>query len=502
MPVAMYLRKSRAEELSDTTAEVLARHREILTDLAIKKNIIITDVFEEVVSGESIEKRPEMKKLLDAVRCGEYSAVVCMDIDRLGRGNMRDQGIIIEVFQESGTKIITPDKTYDLNDDIDEELTEFKAFFARREWKAIRKRMRRGLMQTVQNGGYVANAPYGYKKVYIGKAPNDMPTLEIIPEEAKFIRHIYSRYLEGVGANIIVQELNAMGSVPHRQSEWNKSSIRNILRNPTYKGYVAWNRVHHYKPGTHGNDKHHVKYMPEDEWLLYKGLHEAIISEEDWEKAQHIRQSRYIPSQKTDKLVNPFAGVMFCGRCGKRMQRFGANQGVPYITCPTKGCCASAKQEYVEEAFLISISEMLEKLKIKVAENAAPDLSAELDIIEQISKELKKIDTRLPRLYEFLEDGTYDRETFKARMEAAEAEREKLLREKNAAETRLQHKRSLDNSAAIAELESILSLWPSIDADQRNKLLKAVISKIYYYKDKKTKMRDFSLIIEPAHFIL
>jgi DNA invertase Pin-like site-specific DNA recombinase len=56
MPNAMYLRKSRAEEQA-STEEVLARHRETLVELAVKKGIIVTDVFEEVVSGESLYSR-------------------------------------------------------------------------------------------------------------------------------------------------------------------------------------------------------------------------------------------------------------------------------------------------------------------------------------------------------------------------------------------------------------------------------------------------------------
>lgn len=169
---------------------------------------------------------------------GEYDAVLCMDIDRLGRGGMRDQGVILDAFKYSDTLIITPDKVYDLNDDTDEELTEFKSFMARREYKIITKRLRRGLMRTVQEGGYIANAPYGYRKA----EKNKVPTLEINEGEAHFVRYIFSRYLEGFGATTIANELNAMGSKPNRMPEWSPSTVRYILRNPTFTGKVVWNR--------------------------------------------------------------------------------------------------------------------------------------------------------------------------------------------------------------------------------------------------------------------
>lgn len=194
---ALYLRKSQADQPDESIAEVLAKHRAMLMELADKMDVTISqdDIYEEVVSGESLYARPEMLRMLEQVEAGVYDGVFCMDIDRLGRGSMSEQGIILETFRMAETKIICPGKTYDLTNDADEELTEMKALFARFELKMIRKRMQRGLMQTIQAGGYVANQPYGYRKCTVGK----LPSLEINEEQAKFIRHAYKRYMEGVG---------------------------------------------------------------------------------------------------------------------------------------------------------------------------------------------------------------------------------------------------------------------------------------------------------------
>lgn len=67
------------------------------------------------------------------VEAGEYDAVLVMDIDRLGRGDMQEQGLILNAFRASDTKIITPSKTYDLNDESDELMTEIQTLFARQE---------------------------------------------------------------------------------------------------------------------------------------------------------------------------------------------------------------------------------------------------------------------------------------------------------------------------------------------------------------------------------
>ena len=145
MKTCMYLRKSRAEDLSDSTGDTLRRHRETLEETARAMQLTICGVYEEVVSGEDLYARPEMLRLLRDVKDGVCEAVLCMDIDRLGRGTMSQQGVILETFKEAGVRIITPQKTYDLQDEMDEDYTELQTFFARKELKLIKKRMRRGV---------------------------------------------------------------------------------------------------------------------------------------------------------------------------------------------------------------------------------------------------------------------------------------------------------------------------------------------------------------------
>ncbi|MBT9147158.1 MAG: hypothetical protein DDT32_00910 [Syntrophomonadaceae bacterium] len=158
---ALYLRKSRQdiEAESRGEGETLAKHKRILLQFAKEKNLNIIKIYEEVVSGESIIHRPAMLALLKAIEAKEYDAVLCMDLDRLGRGNMREQGMILEAFQESGTKIITPRKTYDLSNEFDEEYSEFETFMARRELKLITKRLQRGRIASVMEGRYLGTRP-------------------------------------------------------------------------------------------------------------------------------------------------------------------------------------------------------------------------------------------------------------------------------------------------------------------------------------------------------
>ena len=133
MNVAMYLRKSRADE--NNPLETLERHKEILLSYAKDNNLTVIDIFEEVISGGMLYNRTEMLKLLDAIPSHIYDAVLCIDLDRLGRGSAADSEKIFDVLKENDVKIITLKKIYDLNNEYDEDYSEFEMFMARKELK-------------------------------------------------------------------------------------------------------------------------------------------------------------------------------------------------------------------------------------------------------------------------------------------------------------------------------------------------------------------------------
>lgn len=169
----MYLRKSRADEELGYE-NTLERHGEMLRNLATQTGIRVDEshIYRGIVSGESIEARPQMQKLLKAVEMGLYTGVLCIELERLSRGDGADQQRILKAFQFSDTKIITLTKTYDLagDDSFDEEFFEFGLFMSRREYKMIKKRLYRGRIQAQKEGYFIGSRPpYGYDKKRIGK---------------------------------------------------------------------------------------------------------------------------------------------------------------------------------------------------------------------------------------------------------------------------------------------------------------------------------------------
>ena len=139
----IYLRKSREDKELEkyNNTDTLDRHRKTLLEFAKYHNIEVGHIYEEIVSGETIAERKEMQKLLKDVENHKWSGVLVMEIERLARGDTADQGVVAKTFKYSSTKIITPMKTYNPNDEYDEEYFEFGLFMSRREYKTINRRL-------------------------------------------------------------------------------------------------------------------------------------------------------------------------------------------------------------------------------------------------------------------------------------------------------------------------------------------------------------------------
>ena len=433
MDVLMYLRKSRKEEREDTLEETLRKHRTLLIEYAKSHSMHIIEEFKEVVSGDSLYSRPEMLRLLEVVDSGGADGVLCVDIDRLGRGGMHDQGLILDTLKRNNVLIITPAHTYDLNDEADETITEMQTFIGRQELKKIKTRLKRGEMESIKAGCYMANAPYGYRNVRIDKKP----TLEIVEEEAYFVRMIFRMYLDGCGCTTIANTLNSLGAKPHRAKAFGRTSVMHILKNPTFCGKIAWFKKQHHHKGAHGNAKHKIVYNPPEKWLVLPGIHPAIIDEQTFDRVQEIIRGRYIPPSNKGIIENPLCSLVFCATCGGHMQRQGANQGVPYLLCPKPGCVAGAKSEFVESAVLSYLADTLKSLTVPPEfKNSSEDVKKYIEAIQATAKEITKMERQKGRLYDLLEDGTYDSATFRERMDVLKQKLELITEQQSRSEER------------------------------------------------------------------
>lgn len=491
---AKYLRKSRFDrdyaELS--VEETLKRHESILDKMAGDRGYYVAKTYYEVVSGESIAARPEIQKLLEEVNAGIYAGVLVVDLERLARGNGADQAYISQVFQFSGTKIVTPAKIYDPSNEFDEEYFEFGLFMSRREYKTINRRLIRGRESSAAEGKYLGSiAPYGYQRV---KLPNEKGyTLEPAPSEAEVISLIFSMFLQNAGTKIIANTLNDQ-HIPTRHGDlWTYSTVANILTNPIYTGKIrrGWSRQ--IKSVEDGVVKKRVKrHKNTDAYQLFEGLHPALISEEDFQLVQQVRLQKQ-PAAKVKKsfeLQNTFAGLIFCTHCGKRIGRTtmsAAQNSRVRLRCVNARNCHNVSADYdvVEREIINALRTWLDGYRVKIdTVGYADDIADCKGQLERLAQEAAKLQMQLDNAYNLVEQGVYTLELFRSRREKLSGSLDEICQRQTAIEATLRKLETSDHAQSnlIPRTEALLDSYDQMTNQERNALLKAILHRIEYAK--------------------
>lgn len=430
----IYLRKSRAdlEAESRGEGETLSRHRAALLELARQRSLKVDEIYCEIVSGETIAARPMMQTLLREVSEGRWYGVLVMEVERLARGDTMDQGLVAQTFRYSGTKIITPLKIYDPENEFDEEYFEFGLFMSRREYVTTNRRLQRGRRASAEEGKFTGStAPFGYRRV---KIEGDKGwTLEIVPEQAEIVRMIFALYLNGgaegskrPGLRGVAHRLNELHIPAVRHAYWQKETIRDIITNPVYAGFIRWGyrKVRKTITPCVTADGHLGKAVSRpvcsDDCVIVRGLHAPIISEGDFQRARELLgERRGVPVAYKREVRNPLCGLVVCKKCGRKMVLRRGSGGKPdYLKCHSGDCdMVSSPFHLVERRLLEILEQWLGGYFVKPA--PAPDLVSETRCPAQnaLRRELAALEAQRGAVYDLLERGTYTDAEFKSRLD-------------------------------------------------------------------------------------
>lgn len=523
MPYCAYIRKSRVDIEAEQRGEgeTLARHEAALKELAKKMRIELNAIYKEIVSGETISSRPVMQQLLNEVEDGKWDGVLVMEVERLARGDTIDQGIVSQCFKLSGTKIITPLKTYDPNNEFDEEYFEFGLFMSRREYKTINRRLQRGREASAREGKFVGSiAPYGYKRV---KIEHDKGyTLEPVPEQAKIVKMIFDMYVNGIpdengeitpiGIQKIARKLNEMHIPPTRKDYWMKETLKDILTNPTYAGKIRWGYRKTVKRTKNGERQTSRPINYNDDCILVKGLHEAIVSEEIFNKAQKTLSDKpAMPIGYKNEIKSSLAGLIVCKKCGRKMvfRKCYSDKKKDYLVCHAKACDnISSPYVLVEKRVLSSLQILMEKYELEEQERKKkeqPNIDNLNSALKRIDKEISMYKKQLEKAQDLLEKDVYTIEDY--------SERSKVLKDKislskadyeriNAEITNINENARKIN-LLIPKIKNVLSVYHTLESPaEKNKMLKEVIDKAVYQKNthgafKGNSADDFELELYP-----
>ena len=483
----MYLRKSRQDDPNETIEEVLSKHETILQEYMKREygfTIPEENIYREVCSGESIEERTEIKKVLARMEDSSVKGVVVIEPQRLSRGDLIDCGKLIQDFRYTKTLIVTPMITYDLENKMERKFFQDELLRGRDYLEYTKEILFRGRAASCKRGNFVGNCPpYGYNRVKVGKDWTLEPN-----ENAIYVKMIFDWYVnEEMSTGAICRRLNDMGVPTRHGGAWEESVIRGILINKHYIGKVFFATTKGTIVIEDGERKKKTINQPEDQAIIVDGKHPALVDEETFNKVA-MRRETNAPKIKTGYgLANPFAGLIFCGKCGRAIR---LREHVKYearMMCNNNPACfKSATVSEVTKAIIVALElSELPNLEAKLNNNEGDSAKIQRNLLAGLQKQLAELRVQEEKQYDLLEKGIYSEELFDRRNSALQEKMEALKKQIHEAKNNIP--KEVDYGEKIMTLKRAIEGLKdeSIPPIEKNKLLKAIVKRIEYSNDSK-----------------
>lgn len=482
-----YLRKSRSDDPSLSVEEVLSRHREILRNWEERNLdgfVPEENIYREVVSGETLDGRPEILRILNRIEDPRIKAILVVDVQRLSRGDLEDCGRLIKLLRYTGTKVITPQKIYDLDDEYDRDAFERELKRGNEYLEYFKKIQNRGRLQSVAAGNYIGSIPpYGADKVFIMEGKRKCPTLAFNEKSETVVLMFHLAYYKHMGCVSIGHYLDAMGIKSPTEKHWNYQQVHRILRNPVYNGKVVWNRRKEVR--TVENMEVHISRPVNNDYLCYPGKQPKLIPDDIFQGVQEFLDSHIARKNTNKELRNLLSGILYCG-CGRSMnlrsymqstQKYSADRFV----CPDQAYCnnGSILADDLLRTIFTALSSELESFET-MQQNAPSQEETNVDTISLLSKQLSALEKKRISLWDKYTDEAMPRDIFEALK--AKCEEDIVLTKKalNEAYTSADSQCKLSDTIYTIQQASRCIYDDSLSAAEKNVLLKAAIKKITY----------------------
>ena len=269
-------------------------------------------------SGKSVEGRPEFMQMLEDIKSekDQVSYVLVFKLSRFGR-NAADVLSSLQLMQDYGVNLVCVEDGIDSSKDAGKLMISVLSAVAEIERENIQIQTMEGRKQKAREGKWNGGLPpYGYKLV------NGLLMIE--EEEAEIIRIIFDKYLNtSMGSIAITEYLNSHGYKKKlRQNNtldyFTENFISKVLDNAVYCGRITYGKRTMEKVTGTRNEYRQVR---KDDYIDVKGIHEGIITEEEWAQVQIKRKSMAAYQPKTHSLEHEhiLSGLLKCPKCGGPM---------------------------------------------------------------------------------------------------------------------------------------------------------------------------------------
>lgn len=318
---------------------------------------------DEAITGTQVTKREDFQRLINDCMNGDVDMIITKSISRFAR-NTLDTLKYVRMLKEKGIAVFFEEENINTLTMDGELLLVILSSVAQQEVENISANVKKGLKMKMQRGelvGFQGCLGYDYH-------PEDK-SITINEEEAEIVRYIFRRYIEGAGGSVIAHELENLGYRTKRGStRWAETTVIGIIKNEKYKGDILMGKTFTLDPIS----KRRLDNFGEEDQFYIRDHHEAIISEEMFEKAQEILKRRAKPRRlgtdgKREKFSRKYAFscMLECGFCGGTLTRRSWHSGSQYnktiwqcVTATKKGkkFCPDSKgiaEETIEQAFIL-----------------------------------------------------------------------------------------------------------------------------------------------------
>lgn len=419
----IYVRLSQ-EDMRAGESLSIEHQKLILTKYVREQGWNLVDTYvDDGFSGTDFN-RPSVQRLLSDAQTGRINLIICKDLSRFGRNYIEVGQYIDYIFPLHNIRFIA------LNDNVDTANRDSNAMEMMpvinlfNEWHAssTSKKIKAVNLANAKAGKYTcANAAYGYTK-----ADDEKHTPIIDPEAAEVVRRIFKLRSQGMSPRAIGDQLNAENipipsdyrcqkkgivNTKYTRHLWTQVQIRQILDNPIYLGKLAMMRV------TSVSYKNHKKVRKDPfEWVVTEDTHEAIISQELWDKVREAEKAVSHGKRDGKGVTQPLSGMLFCPDCGYKMKAAGRKRTLKsgelirecYYNCSSyvlhgKELCSThyISQKQIEAVIIADIRSMAELVvKDEQTARAAFLSKKEQQTSRQSKADIKKLNDSKHRLAE------------------------------------------------------------------------------------------------------
>src|SRR2546425_2901510 len=340
MEVALYARVSTTRQQQHQTIEQqLSRLR---ADVATHPDWSVADEHiyrDDGYSGATL-KRPGLDRLRDRVAMAAVEGVLITAPERFARNDVH-QMLLVDELTQRGCRVEVVERPMS-DDPHDQLLLQIRSAVAEYERTLIAERMRRGRQAKLRSGQLLpwTRAPYG--SLLDPDRPRDPSRVRIDPVQAAVVEQLFAWYTDPGQTPRLYQVAKRLSEAqiptPRGGQRWNVTSVRGILRSPTYTGVAysgrtrptpARQRKSALQPVGPGQSQ---QPAPAEEWMAVPVP--ALISEETFEAAQH-RLDRHVHMARRNNTTYAYLlrGLVSCGQCRLACGGRTLHPGYPFYFC-------------------------------------------------------------------------------------------------------------------------------------------------------------------------